>query len=161
MTNRFAACILSIEKTESRCILCRKILYPYRRFPTIQAEPTSRAVRGTDAVKNKLHDLCLERDKSIITIECYPGVNDAEILSLFPKAALIIHADELAIAPAELDAKIEHELTDDNVFGIMTTWRLLDFYPSEALCAAQKKTKRCRKRTCYCIWCWCITCNSW
>ena len=116
-----------------------KNLYPYRRFPTIQAEPTSRAVRGTDAVKNKLHDLCLERDKSIITIECYPGVNDAEILSLFPKAALIIHADELAIAPAELDAKIEHELTDDNVFGIMTTWRLLDFYPSEALCAAQKK----------------------
>lgn len=116
-----------------------KNLYPYRRFPTIQAEPTSRAVRGTDAVKNKLHDLCLERDKSIITIECYPGVNDAEILSLFPKAALIIHADELAIAPAKLDAKIEHELTDDNVFGIMTTWRLLDFYPSEALCAAQKK----------------------
>ena len=83
-----------------------KNLYPYRRFPTIQAEPTSRAVRGTDAVKNKLHDLCLECDKSIITIECYPRVNDAEILSLFPKAALIIHADELAIAPAELDAKI-------------------------------------------------------
>ena len=115
-----------------------KNLYPYRRFPTIQAEPTSRAVRGTDAVKNKLHDLCLERDKSIITIECYPGVNDAEILSLFPKAALIIHADELAIAPAELDAKIEHELTDDNVFGIMTTWRLLIFTQAK-LCVLRRK----------------------
>lgn len=115
-----------------------KNLYPYRRFPTIQAEPTSRAVRGTDAVKNKLHDLCLERDKSIITIECYPGVNDAEILSLFPKAALIIHADELAIAPAELDAKIEHELTDDNVFGIMTTWRLWIFTQAK-LCVLRRK----------------------
>ena len=116
-----------------------KNLYPYRRFPTIQAAPTSKAVRGTNAVKDKLHELCLERGKRIITIECYPGVDEAEILSLFPQAVLVIHADELAIAPAELDAKIEHELTDDPVFGIMTTWRLLDFYPSEALRAAQEK----------------------
>ncbi len=112
--------------------------YPYRRFPTIQAAPTARAVRGTDAVKQELHTLCGE-DRLVVTVECYPGVDQAEVLALFPRAALVLHADELAIPPAELDARIEHELTNDPVFGIMTTWRLQDFYPADALRAAREK----------------------
>ena len=78
-------------------------------------------------------------DKTVVTVECYPGTDQAEILALFPHAELIIHADDLAIQPAELDAKIEHELTDDPVFGIMTTWQMKNFYPEEALCAARGK----------------------
>ena len=72
--------------------------YPYRRFPTIQAAPTARAVRGTDAVKQELHTLCGE-DRLVVTVECYPGVDQAEVLALFPRAALVLHADELAIPP--------------------------------------------------------------
>lgn len=112
--------------------------YPYRRFPTI-AVPAADAVRGTEAVQQRLQALCSAPKKRIVTVECYPGVDQAEILSLFPAAALVIHADELAIEPAALDALIEHELGDDPVFGIMTTWRLRDFYPAEALQAAREK----------------------
>ena len=94
---------------------------------------------GTDAVKQELHALCAGSSKTVVTVECYPGTDQAEILALFPHAELVIHADDLAILPAELDAKIEHELTDDPVFGIMTTWQMKDFYPEEALCAARNK----------------------
>lgn len=113
--------------------------YPYRRFPTIQAGAADHAARGTDAVKQELHALCAGSSKTVVTVECYPGTDQAEILALFPHAELIIHADDLAIQPAELDAKIEHELTDDPVFGIMTTWQMKNFYPEEALCAARGK----------------------
>ena len=113
--------------------------YPYRRFPTIQAGAADHAARGTDAVKQELHALCAGSSKTVVTVECYPGTDQAEILALFPHAGLIIHADDLAIQPAELDAKIEHELTDDPVFGIMTTWQMKNFYPEEALCAARGK----------------------
>ena len=114
--------------------------YPYRRFPTIQVGAADHAARGTDAVKQELHALCAGSSKTVVTVECYPGTDQAEILALFPHAELIIHADDLAIQPAELDAKIEHELTDDPVFGIMTTWQMKDFYPEEALCAAVSYT---------------------
>lgn len=113
--------------------------YSYRRFPVIQAGPAARAVRGTDAVKNHLHALCAGRKKIIVTVECYPGVDTSEVLALFPNASLVVFSDELAISAAALDAKIEHELTNDPVFGIMTTWRLRDFYPNDALHAAQEK----------------------
>ncbi len=113
--------------------------YPYRRFPTIQVGAADHAARGTDAVKQELHALCAGSSKTVVTVECYPGTDQAEILALFPHAELVIHADDLAIPPAELDAKIEHELTDDPVFGIMTTWQMKNFYPEEALCAARGK----------------------
>ena len=113
--------------------------YPYRRFPAIQVDATDHAARGTDSVKQELRALCAGKGKTLVTVECYPGTDQAEILALFPHAELIIHADDLAISPAELDAKIERELTDDPVFGIMTTWRMRDFYPEDALCAARDK----------------------
>lgn len=106
--------------------------YPYRRFPTIQAGAADHAARGTDAVKQELHALCAGSSKTVVTVECYPGTDQAEILALFPHAELIIHADDLAIQPAELDAKIEHELTDDPVFGIMTTWQMKKFLPGRS-----------------------------
>ena len=125
--------------------------YPCERFDVdgdgISADNRARkfygaadhAARGTDAVKQELHALCAGSSKTVVTVECYPGTDQAEILALFPHAELIIHADDLAIQPAELDAKIEHELTDDPVFGIMTTWQMKNFYPEEALCAARGK----------------------
>ena len=115
--------------------------YPYRRFPTIQVGAADHAARGTDAVKQELHALCAGGSKTVVTVECYPGTDQAEILALFPHAELVIHADDLAILPAELDAKIEHELTDDPVFGIMTTWQMKDFYPEEALRAVRDGRK--------------------
>lgn len=131
--------IISYKISESRCLLCRIPLLtltgaspPYRRR-------RRHAARGTDAVKQELHALCAGSSKTVVTVECYPGTDQAEILALFPHAELIIHADDLAIQPAELDAKIEHELTDDPVFGIMTTWQMKNFYPEEALCAARGK----------------------
>ena len=64
--------------------------YPYRRFPTIQAGAADHAARGTDAVKQELHALCAGSSKTVVTVECYPGTDQAEILALFPHAELIL-----------------------------------------------------------------------
>ena len=50
-----------------------------------------------------------------------------------------IHSDDLALPPVDIDAMIARELTDDPVFGIMTTWRLEDFYPVEHLKKARRR----------------------
>lgn len=62
--------------------------YPYRRFPTIQVGAADHAARGTDAVKQELHALCAGSSKTVVTVECYPGTDQAEILELFPHASL-------------------------------------------------------------------------
>ena len=59
--------------------------YPYRRFPTIQVGAADHAARGTDAVKQELHALCAGSSKTVVTVECYPGTDQAEILVHFLK----------------------------------------------------------------------------
>ena len=59
--------------------------YPYRRFPTIQVGAADHAARGTDAVKQELHALCAGSSKTVVTVECYPGTDQAETVVLLSK----------------------------------------------------------------------------
>lgn len=114
--------------------------YPYRQFPAIGITKSPDAVdRTPDAIHARLSAFCT--GKTVIVAECYPGVEQEALLSLLAPLhpALVIHSDELAIAPEALDMAIQRELTDDPVFGVMTTWELPDFFPSENLAAARKQ----------------------
>ena len=111
----------------------------YRRFPTIACSASGAAARGTAAVKQLVSAVCQRKQRLVVTVECYPGVDQDEVRALFPTAALAIHSDALAIQPEQLDATIEHELTDDPVFGIMTTWQLKDFFLQANLQAARER----------------------
>lgn len=130
--------------------------YPYRQFPTIRVTGHDGAVSaGSDAIKISLSRLrgnygkngCGKIDprksdykKTIITVECYPGVDQEEVLSLFSPLDPVetVHSDDLALAPEDIDAQIRRDLTDDPVFAIMTTRRLEEFFPPENLEAARR-----------------------
>ena len=130
--------------------------YPYRQFPTIRVTGHDGAVSaGSDAIKISLSRLrgnygkngCGKIDhskihckKTVITVECYPGVNQEEVLSLFSPLEPVetVHSDDLALPPEDIDAQIRRDLTDDPVFAIMTTRRLEEFFPPENLEAARR-----------------------
>lgn len=110
--------------------------YPYRKFPKIYIEGfPNEAVSGQDSVRQQIAKLCEGRQKTILVIECYPGVNQQELLEMLTplKMCEIIHSDDLALTPTQIDSQIDRDLTDDPVFGIMTTRRLEEFFPKENL----------------------------
>lgn len=114
----------------------------FRRFPSIKINGHDNAA-ATDCVsiRTQLSDCCRNREKTIIVAECYPGVDQEELRTLLalPQTDTIIHSDDLALPPEEIDAQVKRDLTDDPVFGIMTTRRLEEFYPSENLEKARRR----------------------
>ena len=116
--------------------------YPYRQFPTIAVTGhDGDADRGFGAIRHRIAGLCRGRDKTVLVVECYPGVDQRELLEgLAPLGlAAAVHSDDLALSPGQIDDAIDRELTDDPVFGIMTTWNLADFFPREKLEQARRE----------------------
>ena len=114
----------------------------FRRFPSIKIDGHDNAVvTDCTAICSQISMLCQKCVKTVIVAECYPGVDQEELKILFSPLEInaFIHSDDLALPPAEIDAQIKRELTDDPVFGIMTTRRLEEFYPAENLEGARHK----------------------
>lgn len=108
----------------------------FQLFPVIRAaECRDGAVSGMESIRDRISGLCAGDGKRILTVECYPGVDQNEILSMFAplEPAEVIHSDELALPAKEIDAMIERDLTNDPVFGIMTTRRMEEFFPEDKL----------------------------
>ncbi len=108
--------------------------HAFRQFPAIRIHdhPAS-AFTGPDAIRQQFTRICQGRKRTIIVAECYPGVDQTELLALFAPLEPLerIHSDALALAPEEIDAQIERNLTDDDpVFGIMTSRHLEEFFPA-------------------------------
>lgn len=118
--------------------------YPYRRFPVIPVSaPDGAAASGQDGICALLES-GIKPGKTILVAEAYPGVDQEALAALLSTLhpALTIHSDDLAISAEELDSIIQRELTEDPVFGIMTTYRMEDFFPQERLAAARAEIDR-------------------
>ena len=118
--------------------------YPYRRFPVIPVSaPDGAAASGQDGICALLES-GIKPGKTVLVAEAYPGVDQEALAALLSALhpALTIHSDDLAISAEELDNIIHRELTEDPVFGIMTTYRMEDFFPRERLAAAREEIDR-------------------
>lgn len=118
--------------------------YPYRRFPVIPVSaPDGAAVSGKDGICALLES-GIKPGKTVLVAEAYPGVDQDALAALLSALHpdLTIHSDDLAISAEELDNIIHRELTEDPVFGIMTTYRMEDFFPRERLAAAREEIDR-------------------
>lgn len=111
--------------------MCEEKIGRYIMFPRVDVCcPDARVYEGAGAIARALGDAC-GTGKCVLSIECYPGVDQQELLdglaALHP--ALVIHSDDLAFEPEKLDAALERDLLpQDPVFGIMTVRRLRDFF---------------------------------
>ncbi len=115
--------------------------YPYRRFPQIPVSGLDEAAAsGVETIRARIAEVCAGRGKVVLTAECYPGVDQAELLAILAPLgfAAVIHSDDYALPPEEIDRMVERELTDDPVFGIMTTYGLSDFFPAEKTAAVRR-----------------------
>ena len=116
--------------------------YPFQLFPTIPLSGgKGGAVGGYASIRAALSQRCSAKGKTVCVVECYPGVDQQELLEgLRPMGlALEIHSDCLALPPEEMDRQVAQDLTDDPVFGIMTARRLEEFFPEENLERARRQ----------------------
>ncbi len=110
----------------------------YDRFPRKAIDCKAGEVFGGWAdILTALRACCAGRGKSVVVLECYPGADLDELrraLSGWPDARLFC-AEDCAFAPDSLDAAFAPNMTDDRVFGKMTTALLSDYFLPDKLAA--------------------------
>lgn len=117
----------------------------FERFPQIKIQGIKAQICTGLSEAACLWKQRTQEKKTVITIECYPGVNQTELLEGLHGlgAAVIIHSDELAFEPEKIDALLEKDLLpDDPVFGIMTVRTLKDFFYEEKLAQARRQIEQ-------------------
>ncbi|WP_314586950.1 class I mannose-6-phosphate isomerase [Paenibacillus terrigena] len=115
----------------------------YDKFPEVRVTgKDSSAWKGYDSIVAELNTTLNKLGKrTVLVIDCYPGVRYEEILEQMIKplnADLVIHSDDLAYSGDEITAMIERHLTDDRVFGVMSCHQLHEFYDQAQIAQAQQ-----------------------
>lgn len=115
----------------------------YNSFPEVRIKGDHDVLTGYEAIRNKLD---MEASKfNVITIECYPTTDEEELLEqvILPLApAEIIHADDIFYSAAEVTDRIQSNLTDDRVFGLMSHHHFADFIDIKKCERLQKVVER-------------------
>ena len=113
----------------------------YDKQPFVEVPGAAHAcVSGWDAVTNKLAECIAARDaaRTVITIECYTGVHENEIIEALQalSPAAVIRSQDAFLSADAIDAKVGiFNGGDDPVFGIMNHLRMHDFIDANK-CAA-------------------------
>ena len=110
----------------------------YDKEPTIKiTESSDESWTGYAAIIDEIKAKCahLNKDKLIVTVETYPGVRKEELVRAFQALSpvLLVDADTVTVTDDEVLAKIQHHLTDDRVFGVMSHFTIDDFIDKQAI----------------------------
>ena len=105
----------------------------YDRRPTVTVGGGSGCVAGWDGIASRLG-----RDGRVIVVDAYPGVSRADLAPLRDRLRpdLFIDTATLLRPPAAIDALVGDDLTDDPVFGRLSSLAIADFFDPSALAAA-------------------------
>ncbi len=119
---------------------CEEMLHP---ILPIAAQAKS-ACRGTEACAAALAKALAGRDKVTVAWECFPGVDQEEVLALAEGLGFdtVLHADDCALPPQKLDEALEQDLTQARVFGILTVRSLGDFFVPEKVAQARQAIQK-------------------
>src|SRR5574337_1543451 len=115
----------------------------YDKFPIIKINGHT-CIEGWKDIAGKLKNACdkLSNKKVVIAIECYPGVYTNEIKEAFlqyiPEA--ILFDASAALMPGDAIEKMVYPyVTDDPVFGYMSSLNLSDFFDAEKIASIKYK----------------------
>lgn len=102
------------------------------------------AWEGYESIGLQLASAMKQRGKSktVVVLECYPGVRKEEVIAGFRRtfdSLAVVHAEEAALDPEEVDSKVERYLTDDRVFGYMAPFHIDEFYDVERIAILRNK----------------------
>ena len=109
----------------------------YDKSPVVQVtQRDGDCAAGWHAIADAVKAVVSGRERSVLVIECYPGVDLAEIerelVSRLQPDIVVRAADALKDA-AELEAKFADTLGDDPVFAKMRPWTIADFLSAERI----------------------------
>jgi mannose-6-phosphate isomerase class I len=88
-----------------------------------------------------------QRGKRCVSIECYPAVYEDEIAEAIAEAlpdARVIRTRDALLRPAEIEALVSRDLTDDPVFGRISGMRLDDFFDPSCMTKLRQDIARSR-----------------
>jgi mannose-6-phosphate isomerase class I len=112
----------------------------YDRFPSVPVPGEDRVcVAGWDAIAERLRLAITScaRPKVVLTVECYTGVNEAQVLAQLKSRlapVLAVEASQAMLTPATVNALVSPFLGgDDPVFGFLSGLDLLQFFDREHL----------------------------
>lgn len=103
----------------------------YEKYPEVRIDGfDDQAWRGWTTVRQTLETRLSGRHKTVVVIDCYPGVRLEELeqqLITRLNPALIINAETARLSEARLHDLLAANLTDDRVFGVLSCHQLSDF----------------------------------
>ena len=119
----------------------------YDKFPATPAECP--ACVGPEAIAGAIRARCAG-EKCVVVFECYPGTDREEIDRITARLSpvLTIDADDCAFAPEKLTAAWQDNLTEDRVFGKMTTAHLEDYFEPERISTAREQLAAVQQGIC-------------
>ncbi len=125
----------------------------YLNFKSKYDKEPETVVTGYDNVAYQGYDniakAILNKNKNIIVVDCYPGVNDDEILSNLKKyldVDIVIESKDIFYDKDEINKRMQTFLTEDRVRGVMYYGTILDFIDQDKLENAKNQIKNSQKR---------------
>jgi hypothetical protein len=111
----------------------------YDKHPMVATGTADELAVGVEAVAAAL------RGPRVVVVECYPGVRAADVHAVVDRlgADLVLDVSKAYLPPAELDARVADDLTDDPLFGRLTTLGLVDFFVPQALEQLRAQVRAC------------------
>lgn len=132
----------------------------YNKFPTVKIDGFNNDAKSgyaniaQEILKHTLNQSINMNDQAIkqakvIVIDCYMGMNDAEVLGNLEKSlkpSCIIHAEDLFFDGATLDKMQQAHITQDRVRGVMYYGKLQDFIDPMAMLALSQKLAQAQQQ---------------
>lgn len=117
----------------------RKSNYDKTPFIRVESENAS-CVVGWSSIAKELNEKikAIAKNKIIVVIECYPGVDDQELLPQLQTTlqhSVWINAADNFKAPDAIKTMVHPDVTDDTIFGFMTNLQMSDYFEEEKLAA--------------------------
>ncbi len=113
----------------------------YDKFPFVEVEKENRScVVGWEKIGALLRERAAGKKKTVIVVECYPGVDEAEILAGLKGLpfVLTIHARLAFREESLIREMVAPDVTDDRVFGYLTRLKIMDYLDAEKVCGLRE-----------------------
>ncbi|AHM62233.1 sugar-phosphate isomerase [Flammeovirgaceae bacterium 311] len=125
----------------------------YDKYPFVQVEEENQScVTGWDAICQTLNQKVKTINKKIrlVVIECYQGVDSAELLTHLQKGLqhqLWINSAEAFREEASIRAMVYPDVTDDRVFGYLSRLRMENFLDGDKVQQQRQKINKLHEGT--------------
>lgn len=108
----------------------------YDKYPEVKVKGYDNcAWQGYDQITAVLKDRLQPSAKNVVVVDCYPGVDVKAVVEGLSELKFdkVIYSDECALQGEALTAAIDAYLTEDRVFGVLTTKNFQDVFRAEKI----------------------------